>query len=55
MVKKYSDLQLKGLFFYREYLKFARTKPQVSTATRWKSISVSNGIDYRFGDEVNEL
>lgn len=30
MVKKYSDLQRSVLTFYREYLKFAAKKPEVS-------------------------
>ena len=29
MAKRYSDLQLKVLGFYRTYLKLAATKPQV--------------------------
>ena len=34
MPKRYSDLQLKVLTFYREYLKLARAKPEVSL-TSW--------------------
>lgn len=30
MVRKYSDLQRKVLLFYRDYLKFANTKPEVN-------------------------
>jgi hypothetical protein len=29
--KKYSQLQIKILMFYRDYLKFAATKPEVRT------------------------
>ena len=29
--KKYSQLQIQVLTFYRDYLKFAHTKPEVET------------------------
>ena len=35
MAKKYSEMQLKALGFYRAYLKLANTKPEVSLSSSW--------------------